>query len=113
MKNTFTYIGLTMLLLNSIIGLIASVYSTFNWIVNDAVIALNTLLFLYLAISKIKDGFKFGIGFLLLVLSAIQFVLGLFLESYIEDNLLLVILLSTIFVQLGALIFVSNMSKYS
>lgn len=102
-----------MLLLNSIIGLIASVYSSFNWIVNDAVIVLNTLLFLYLAISKIKDGFKFGISFFFLALSAIQFVLGLFLECSIEDNLLLVILLCTIFVQLGTLILVHNISKYS
>ena len=70
-----------MLLLNSIVGLILSSYDIFNWIVNDIVILFNTCFFVYLAVSNIKDGFKFGISFLFVFIAIIQFILGRLMKN--------------------------------
>ena len=102
-----------MLLLNSIVGLILSSYDIFNWVVNDIVILFNTCFFVYLAVSNIKDGFKFGISFLFVFIAIIQFILGLFMESTSNDNWLLIIMLVTIFIQLGLVLFTKSLSRYS
>ena len=56
---TIYLLGYTSLILNSLFGLILSAYEPFNWVLNDGVILINLALFNYLAVSPIKDGFKF------------------------------------------------------
>ena len=102
-----------MLLLNSMVGLILSSYDIFNWVVNDIVIVFNTVLLFYLSISKVKDGFKFGISFLIVLFSIAQFVLGLFLDNSLNDNWLLIFTLVISVIDIGLLLIVRSLSKYA
>ena len=102
-----------MLLLNSMVGLILSSYDIFNWVVNDIVIIFNTVLLFYLSISKVKDGFKFGISFLIILFSIAQFVLGLFLDNSLNDNWLLIFTLVISVIDIGLLLIVRSLSKYA
>ncbi len=102
-----------MLLLNSMVGLILSSYAVFNWMVNDFVILVNVFLLIYLSASNIKDGFKFGVSFLFLIMAILQFLLGLFMESTFNDNWLLIILLITFFTQIGLMLVVKSLSRYA
>ena len=102
-----------MLLLNSMVGLILSSYDIFNWVVNDIVIIFNTVLLFYLSISKVKDGFKFGISFLIVLFSIAQFVLGLFLDNSLNDNWLLIFTLVISVIDIGLLLIVRSLSKYA
>jgi hypothetical protein len=60
MKKIFIYSGALLLMLNSLLGLVLSAYEPFNWVLNDGVILVNIALFNYVAVSNIKDGFKFS-----------------------------------------------------
>ncbi len=113
MKNTFLYTGALMLLLNSIVGLILSFYDVFNWVVNDIVIVFNIGALLYLSVSKIKDGFKFGMSFLILFLFLAQFVIGLFLDNSLNDNWLLILMLVAGIINIGLLLVVRSLSKFA
>ena len=113
MKNTFIYTGILLLLLNSVVGLIVSTYDAFNWMVNDVVIVFNTLLLISLTFFKIKEGFKFGISFLFMALSIVEFVLGLFIENSFIDNWLLILMLIAVLIQVASMVVVRNLSKYA
>ena len=113
MKNTFIYTGILILLLNSVVGLIVSAYDVFNWMVNDGVIVFNTILLMSLAVSKIKDGFKFGLSILFMALSIVEFVIGLFLENSFNDNWLLILMLVAVLVQVASMVVVRSLSKYA
>ena len=113
MKSTFSYIGLAMLILNSLLGLVLSTYAPFNWMLNDGVIVVNTMLFSFLATSKIKDGFKFGLTFGFAVFGATEFLFGLFMQNYFVDNLILVFMSIIFILHVGIFIFVRSINKFA
>ena len=100
-----------MILLNSFIGLIVSGYDIFNWLFNDAIIFINMMLLIYLTISNIKDGFKFGLSFLFIALYILQFILGIYIENSFIDNWFLIGISITIFCQFGLLFIARSLSK--
>lgn len=89
MKNIYIVIGLVAVLINSLIGIIFKTYETFNWLFADAVIILNVILLQILYHSKISDGFKVALNFILPVLGFVTFILSLKLENKLENNFLL------------------------
>ena len=112
MKNIFTYIGLILILLNSSIGLISASYSSFNWVANDIIILLNTILLSLIANSKQKDGFKISFSFLLPSLGLVQLILGTMMANQLEDNYKLIFILCLFMVQLLFVLYGKVFSKY-
>ncbi len=113
MKKIFIYSGALLLMLNSLLGLILSAYEPFNWVLNDGVILVNIALFNYVAVSNIKDGFKFSMTMFFFVSGLAEFLLGLFMKSYFTDNLLLILLCLILIIQVGVLAVVRSISKYA
>lgn len=113
MKKIFIYSGALLLMLNSLLGLILSAYEPFNWVLNDGVILVNIALFNYVAVSNIKDGFKFSMTMFFFVSGLAEFLLGLFMKSYFTDNLLLILLCLILIIQVGVLAVVRAISKYA
>ena len=85
MKKIFIYSGALLLMLNSLLGLVLSAYEPFNWVLNDGVILVNIALFNYVAVSNIKDGFKFSMTLFFFVSGLAEFLLGLFMKSYFTE----------------------------
>jgi hypothetical protein len=102
-----------MILLNSFIGLIVSGYDIFNWLFNDAIIFINMTLLVYLTISNIKEGFKFGLSFVFIPLFILQFIFGVFLENSFIDNWFLIAISISVFCQFGLLFIARSLSKYA
>ena len=113
MKKIFLYAGVILLILNSLLGLILSAYEPFNWVLNDGVILVNLALFNYLAVSPIKDGFKFSMILFFLVSGLAEFLLGLFMKSYFTDNFLLILLCLILIIQVGVLAVIRSVSNYA
>jgi hypothetical protein len=111
MKKIYLAIGLILVVLNTIIGLIFSGYSTFNFISSDIVIIINTLLLSAIANSKISDGFKVSFSFIFPLLGFVSFILACIMDNKLNDNILLtgVLIISTI--QITLLIFTSLLKK--
>jgi hypothetical protein len=109
MKKIYLAIGLILVVLNTIIGLIFSGYSTF--ISSDIVIIINTLLLSAIANSKISDGFKVSFSFIFPLLGFVSFILACIMDNKLNDNILLtgVLIISTI--QITLLIFTSLLKK--
>jgi hypothetical membrane protein len=113
MKKIFIYSGALLLMLNSLLGLVLSAYEPFNWVLNDGVILVNIALFNYVAVSNIKDGFKFSMTLFFFVSGLAEFLLGLFMKSYFTDNLLLILLCLILIIQVGVLAVVRSISNYA
>lgn len=111
MKNLYLIIGLVALSLNTVIGLIFSGYSTFNFISSDIVILINTLLLYIISNSKISNGFKVSFSFIFPLLGFVSFILACIMDNKLNDNISLtgVIIISTI--QITLLIFTSFLKK--
>ncbi len=113
MKHIFIYIGLLLLILNSIFGLISSTYKPLNWISNDIIIICNTLLLGFLANSKLKDGFKISMSFILPIIGLIQLIFGLFLNEHSLNSLSLISIIGLFGIQIFFLLIGKVFSKYA
>ena len=98
--------------MNTMIGLVSSHYQTFNWVMNDVIILLNTLIITSLSTSKQKDGFKISLNILLPIVGIVQFILILFAENYFVDNNLLIVVLSLFMIQALFILFGKVFSKF-
>ena len=111
MKNILIVIGILAILINSLIGIIFRDYKTFNWISADAVIIVNIILLLFLHHSKISDGFKVAMNFILPFLGLIIFGLTIKLENKLEDNYLLSSILILFSVQIILFVLINAIKK--
>ena len=71
------------------------------------------LLLYVLANSKQKDGFKISFSFLITVISAIQFVLGIVMNYTFENNFSLILIVILFFIQLVVLLLGNLFSKHA
>jgi hypothetical protein len=113
MKNIFTYIGIILLILNSFVGLIFSKYAIYNWLSNNVIIIVNTIILSLLSNSKYKDGFKISLSFLLPVIGAVQFIIGAIMQNKIQDNMLLITIFVLFSIQFFLLLIGKIFSKYA
>jgi hypothetical protein len=104
MKNVFLFIGFLLVIANCLIGLILTSYLPFNWLSSSALILINTLFLYYISNSKTQDGFKVALSFIFPVLGLASFILSLKLKNKLENNTVLVLLISIITIQLLLLI---------
>ena len=103
MKNLILIIGLLSIALNTIIGLIVTDYSTFNFMLANLSLALSAGIIYFEACSKLTDGFKIGLA-VLFFFSGIARCLCMALTSKaIADNILFIIAIGILFFEVGCL----------
>ena len=78
MRKIILIIGGVLLLINSLSGLIISIYPLFNWLLVDVVLLFNTILIYWISNSTIKDGFKISLLYLLPIAGFITLLLALY-----------------------------------
>lgn len=87
MKNTISILGLSILVVNVLLGLLLSSYLLFNIVLNSIIIVIATLLIRYLIGSKsYKAGFKVSMPFIFAFLTMVQLILGTISANHVQDN---------------------------
>lgn len=100
MKNTTIFFGVGLLLLNTLFGLVLSIYSQFNWIAADLVILANTIILYFISCSDIKDGFKISFYFIFPFLAFIQYVMAVNMKNTFENNIMILVIAGMFIIQL-------------
>jgi hypothetical protein len=97
MKNIILIVGLIAFIANLLLGMVIHPYSGFNVFLNSCVIALNTLLIYVVSIITLKDAFKISLSLIYLCLGIVEYILGFFASSKLENNwyLIIIIVLAT------------------
>ena len=103
MKKMYIIIGFIAILVNSLIGIIFIPYQSFNWLTADVIIIINMFLLRWVYQSKISDGFKVSLAFILPLLGLIAFLMSLTLEIKFENNISLAGILVLLAIQLALL----------
>ena len=106
MKSTTLIIGGILLVLNLLIGMIASSYESFHVVTNSGVIIVNTALLFVLGTLNVKDGFRYSLNLLFPIFALIEFLIICFSRSEVENNwgliVVLLILVLQVILLLGA-----------
>ena len=93
MKNLLLVAGFLLIALNTVIGLLLSVYSSFNFLLVDFCLLTTTILIYIFSNSNIADGFKIGLTLLFAVLGFMKVICGMFAPQIYTDNLFIIFLL--------------------
>lgn len=97
---------------NLLLGLILSIFPTFNVLISSIVIIITGLILLWNAKSGNKDGFKTSLYVIVSLLGMVEYIMAVFMPSHFHDNILLIITALAITVELIILIATSMTSKY-
>lgn len=111
MKNISVIVGSIALLINIMLGLMISVYPTFNCLLNSGIIVISILLLYAVFSIKLKDGFRVSFGCLFTICSVIEFVCGLFTPDRLKDNITLILILLLVLLQVVLLLISNYLSK--
>ena len=93
MKTSTLFIGIVLIIINSVSGFIISDYKPFNIIMTDVSLLLTIAAIYGSSISKMADGFKIGLSFLLVITGIIRFICGLLASQEISNNIGLIVFL--------------------
>lgn len=113
MKNLFLIAGFLLIALNTAIGLLLSVYSSFNFLLVDFSLLTTTLIIYFFSNSNLAAGFKIGLTLLFSILGLMKVVCGVFAPQIYTDNLFLVFLLLIFTIEVLAFIAAFAMKKFS
>ncbi len=91
MKKVIWAIGMALLLFNILLNLIISSYSLFNGLMADLSIAISTVLIYFSASSRLDDGYKIGLTWLLSVTGFARMLCCIVLPQNTGNNILLII----------------------
>jgi len=86
MKKLIIFIGILLVVLNTLIGLIISNYATLNFLLADISIVLSVGLLYFVAYSKMADGFKIGLTVLLFFTGITRCLCVALAEQVWENN---------------------------
>lgn len=111
MRNITLIIGLLLLVANLIFGAVLACYPSFNIWLNSGIIALTTLLQYIVGRCGLKDAFYISSLSVISVLGTIAFALGLFAPSQMENNWLMLGIVSAILLEIAFVTIVTITSK--
>ena len=111
MKNLRFVIGLILLVLNLLCWLLLSCYNTFNAIASSVIIIVNVVLLWFVDGVHLKDGYRVSLNCLFPFFAFIEFLCMVFCRPYLEDNIVIVIVLLAIVLQIILLVGANYMSK--
>jgi len=109
MNKIILNLGFVLLFLNTIVGLILSNYSTFNWIAADAVILINVLLTYEVSRSDRRDGFKISLSMLYSFLTLVMLLLAILSPNKFQDNYYLIGIVIILFIEFALWVVTGSM----
>lgn len=110
MKKGLYVFGAILLIANVLIGLIATSYETFNWILSSVVIIATIVLLGWLSASSLKDAFKISLSFLFSFLGLVEYILAIVAPSQFADNWYLIVIIGLIVIE-SLFVIASNMAS--
>jgi len=99
MKNIFFYFFFSILILNSISGLIITNYKLNNIIIADFTIIYSYLLMFFIFKKISRNAFKISLTFLMPTIWLISFLTAIFMNSSLKDNFAFLFLISLLLFQ--------------
>lgn len=112
MKKGLYVFGTILLIANILIGLIATSYETFNWILSSVVIIATIVLLGWLSSSSLKDAFKISLSFLFSFLGLVEYILAIVAPSQFADNWYLIVIIGLIVIESLFVIASNKASEY-
>lgn len=116
MKHLNLIIGGILLVLNVLIGLIVSSYSTFNVCLTSGVIVLSFALIGVLKHAKLRDAFRISLTFIFAFFMIVCLVLGVLSPETFKDNWYIIAIIIILAIEVIALLsasFVSQKVKFN
>lgn len=111
MAKALTAALLLALLLNSVLGVLITPYSTLNWLAVDFVILLNWALLVTVSKSNMSDGNRVSLFFALPLCGTASLIAALFLGEAIIDSIPLITIIVVSITQLTLLTIVKIISR--
>lgn len=112
MKNLLLIAGFILIALNTLIGLMISTYSPFNYLMANLSILISTVLIYLFSNSNISDGYKIGFTVLFTITGLTKLVCSIIAPQHFQDNLLLIIVLGLISFEILCLMSALAMKKF-
>lgn len=84
-------IGVILLAINTLVGLLLSVYSTFNTTLNSIVILAAILLMMWIQKVKLRTAFRIALTYMVIVIGCLEYVIGFFSKTGVEDNWVIIL----------------------
>jgi hypothetical protein len=90
MSKIIIYLGSLFIAVNTVIGLLISDYSQFNWISTNIILIINTILLSRLPGENISNGYKISLSFIYTFLCIISIILAIISPDKLIDNYYLI-----------------------
>ena len=113
MKKLLLIAGFILIVLNTLIGLIISKYSQFNFLMVDLSLLISTVLIYLFSNSIISDGYKIGLTVLFSITGFAKVVCSIVAPQQLKDNLLIVVVLGLISFEILCFLSAFAMKKFS
>ena len=110
MKQAILIIGSIFLLANIAFGLVLKSFEIFNIFFSSGAIIITTIILLIVDYIKMKDAFKVPLFFVTALCGLIEYIIGLVVKHYMQNNWLYVILITILAFQL-ILLTVTNITS--
>lgn len=104
-------LGISIILANSLAGIILSFYSLFNWLMSDFIILINTFLLILFVNQKNRDGFKIGILLFFAVSTLLQFMMSIFMKITFQNNYFLIGIIFIYLIQFSLIVITKHISN--
>lgn len=112
MKNLLLVAGLILIALNTLIGLVISKYSQFNYLMVNFNLLISTILIYLFSNSNISDGYKSGLTVIFTITGLIKVICSIVAPQNFHDNLFIVVVLGLISFEALCLISAFAMKKF-
>jgi FtsH-binding integral membrane protein len=112
MKNLLIVTGIILIILNTIIGLIVTKYSPFNYLMVDFSVLISTILIYLFSNSNVSTGYKIGLTTFFSFTGLIKIILSIIAQPHFQDNLYLTTILGIIAFEIICLLSAFEMKKF-
>ncbi len=113
MKNLILIEGFILIVLNTLIGLMISKYSPFNYLMVDLSLLISTGLIYLFSNSNISDGYKIGLTVLFALTGLAKVFCSIAAPQQLQDNFLIVVVIGLIFFEILSLMSAFAMKKFA
>ena len=103
------FIGSLLFAVNTIIGLLISNYSKFNYFSVDVVLIINTILIYRLSIDNISNGYKISLSIIYPLLCLLSVILALLSPEKLKDNYYTISLILMLFIEISLYLLATNL----
>jgi len=104
MKNIILIFGSLLLAINTLSGLIISVYQPFNFLMANLSIILTFAIIYWLTISNLSSALKIGLSSLFIITGLIRLIFMIIMRSTWENNVLIIIVSIILFFELACMV---------